>query len=551
MTDGIAFAVIIPAYRPGAELLSLVQALTARAVPAVIVVDDGSGAAYGDSFAQAAALPGVHLVRHPANQGKGAALKSGIRYVLATFPGLTGVVTADADGQHDAADVVRIAETLLAEPDALILGARTFSGEVPWRSRFGNVLTRTVLRAAIGSKLADTQTGLRGVPAAMAAQLPAIAANGYEFELEMLMAAHRSGVRIVEQPIRTIYEAGNPQSHFSPIVDSMKIYFVLLRFASVSLVTAALDNLIFFFAYHATGHILGSQALSRSLAAAFQYGAVRRPVFHSERSHRQVLPKYLVLLVASGAASYAGIRALVATLGIGAVPAKLIVETILFFGNFVVLRGFIFRRGPGENGGASQSANSARLGWLLAALAVALVGLEIYGFASGDLFDQEIWQSAGLEHLANYTAAWLLLGLPVLILLPWLFVPLAVAGCLVLSALAAGPLAVLAPVCSSSRRACWAARCCGRAKKGSRRSFWPRCSAARYWFSRCTSLPACPFTMRPCGWPCWRGRRRSTGVACCAEAAWWPTRCGRRGAALRRSVSRWHFCSSSWACTGW
>ncbi|HEY1221675.1 MAG TPA: glycosyltransferase [Bryobacteraceae bacterium] len=446
MTDGIAYAVIIPAYRPGAELPDLVRALAARAVPAIILVDDGSGARYEDSFAQAAALPGVHLVRHAANQGKGAALKSGIRYALATFPGLAGVVTADADGQHDAADILRIAQILLAEPDALVLGARTFSGQVPWRSRFGNLLTRSVLRAAIGSKLADTQTGLRGVPAALAAQLPAIAANGYEFELEMLIAAHRAGVRIVEQSIRTIYEAGNPQSHFSPIVDSMKIYFVLLRFASVSLVTAALDNLVFFFVYRATGHILGSQALSRALAAAFQYGAVRRPVFHSQRSHRQVLPKYLALLLASGAASYAGIRALVAWLGIGAVPAKLIVETILFFGNFVVLRGFIFRRGQVENGGSAPPAKPARLGWLLAALAAALVGLEIYGVASGGLFAKDIWHPLGLEHLASYTAAWLSLGLPVLIFLPWLFVPLVLAGGLVLSAVAAGPLAVLAPV---------------------------------------------------------------------------------------------------------
>jgi dolichol-phosphate mannosyltransferase len=445
MTDGIAYAVIIPAYRPGAELLDLVRALAARAVTAIVLVDDGSGAAYGDLFAQSSALPGVHLVRHAGNQGKGAALKSGIRYALATFPGLTGVVTADADGQHDAADILRIAETLLAEPDALVLGARTFSGEVPWRSRFGNLLTRGVLRAAIGSKLADTQTGLRGVPAALAAQLLSIAANGYEFELEMLMAAHRAQVRIVEQPIRTIYQAGNPQSHFSPVVDSMKIYFVLLRFASVSLITAALDNLIFYFAYHSTGHILGSQALSRALAAAFQYGAVRRPVFHSQRSHRQVLPKYLGLLLASGAASYAGIRGLVAWLGIGAVPAKLIVETILFFGNFVVLRGFIFRRGRLENG-SDQPAGRAWLGWLLAALAAALVGMEIYGFATGDLFAQEIWQPLGLEHLANYTAAWLLLGLPVLVFVPWLFLPLVVAGGLVLSALAAGPLAVLAPI---------------------------------------------------------------------------------------------------------
>ena len=86
------------------------------------------------------------------------------------------------------------------------------------------------------------------------------------------------------------------------------------------------------------------------------------------------------------------------------------------------------------------------LGPLLAALAVALAVVEVYGFLRTGVLAQEIWQPLGLEHLANYVAAWLLIGLPILILVPWLFMPVALAGGLVLSALAAGPLAVPAPL---------------------------------------------------------------------------------------------------------
>ena len=125
------FAVLIPAYRPSASLPDLVRALAAKAIPAIVIVDDGSGPEYREVFSRAAAFPNVHLLRHATNLGKGAALKTGINYALCTFPGLVGIVTADADGQHHPDDIERIADTLLARPDCLVLGSRGFDGDVP------------------------------------------------------------------------------------------------------------------------------------------------------------------------------------------------------------------------------------------------------------------------------------------------------------------------------------------------------------------------------------------------------------------------------------
>src|ERR1019366_3890718 len=187
------------------------------------------------------------------------------------------------DGQHHPDDIVRIADTLLARPDCLVLGSRTFHGDVPFRSRFGNSLTSMVVRI------------LR------------IESTGYEYELEMLIAAHHLSVPMIEEPIRTIYEEGNKSSHFNPIVDSMKIYFVLARFGSVSLMTAVLDNLVFYLAFRHSGHILGSQILGRVFAVSFNYSMVRKSVFYSRQRHKTVLPKYLLLVLVSGSVSYAGI----------------------------------------------------------------------------------------------------------------------------------------------------------------------------------------------------------------------------------------------------
>ena len=74
---------------------------------------------------------------------------------------MDGAVTADSDGQHTAEDILRIMAVMDTSPGKLILGARTFDGTVPWRSRLGNRLTRFLIRRLYGLNIQDTQTGLR------------------------------------------------------------------------------------------------------------------------------------------------------------------------------------------------------------------------------------------------------------------------------------------------------------------------------------------------------------------------------------------------------
>ena len=108
----VRYAVLIPAYRPSAGLIDLVRDLAGRGMPAIVVVDDGSGAEFRGIFDQVAQLPSVQVLRHAVNLGKGAALKTGINHALCEFPELRGVVTADADGQHHPEDIERVAARL-------------------------------------------------------------------------------------------------------------------------------------------------------------------------------------------------------------------------------------------------------------------------------------------------------------------------------------------------------------------------------------------------------------------------------------------------------
>jgi len=225
--------VIIPAYQPGPELEPLVKALLSDGQTDVIIVDDGSSPAHNAVFSALKGLPRVHLLKHPVNLGKGQALKTAFAYFLNKFPaGSPGVVTADADGQHLPADIEAVRDRLAGNPSALCLGTRRFKGVVPARSLFGNTMTRIVFRTFSGKAISDTQTGLRGIPGTFLSELLKVRANGYSFELEMLLMAVRSGLRVIEVPIETVYLPGNTTSHFNPLLDSIRIYSVFLRFAA-------------------------------------------------------------------------------------------------------------------------------------------------------------------------------------------------------------------------------------------------------------------------------------------------------------------------------
>lgn len=227
-------AVLIPARRHELALTPLAEALLNAGFGAVIVVDDGSPAEDQPAFAALARKQGVYLTRHAINLGKGRALKTGIKHFFSVFPELNGLITVDADGQHTVGDIVRVGEALLTHPSRAVLGARNFTGDMPFRSRFGNALASLVFRIASGEAVKDTQSGLRGFPSALLADVVALDGERYEYETAVLMYLCRHGQAPLQVPISTIYIDGNRSSHFDPVRDSMRIGFVLLRYSRLS-----------------------------------------------------------------------------------------------------------------------------------------------------------------------------------------------------------------------------------------------------------------------------------------------------------------------------
>ena len=336
--------VLVPAYEPDAPLIALLDALRSAAPEAhLLVVDDGSGPRFAPVF-EAARQRGCVVLTHPVNRGKGAALKTGFRFIAEHAPG-EDVVCADSDGQHRPDDVLRVAACVRDGAD-LVLGVRGFTGAVPLRSRFGNSLTRTLFRLATGRDVRDTQTGLRGYAGALLPWLLSVPGERFEYEVNALLQAVRRGLPIDQVGIATIYTDGNASSHFRPVLDSARIYAPLLTFLLSSFAAFLLDTAALVGLHGLLGGLLLPLLGARLLSSSVNFAVNRRLVFAAPgaRSVGAAAARYAALAVVLVAANYVLLAAFT-HLGLGLLPAKLLTEVLLVSASYQVQRRTVFIRG--------------------------------------------------------------------------------------------------------------------------------------------------------------------------------------------------------------
>jgi len=205
MDEARNIVALIPGYQEGPRIAAVVAG--ARSFLPVVVVDAGST---DETAAQAAAAGATVLVQRP-NAGKGAALRAGFRHALEH--GVAAVVTLDADGQHEPAEIPAFLAAFEATGAELIIGRRDFA-TMPLVRRLSNTLGGWVFSAAVGRRVADNQSGYRLIGRRLMTALLDSDESGFEFEVEMIARCIALGLPTADVPIRTIY-AGEP-SHIRP-----------------------------------------------------------------------------------------------------------------------------------------------------------------------------------------------------------------------------------------------------------------------------------------------------------------------------------------------
>lgn len=349
--------IVIPSYEPDTRLLELLDSFCAASLKNVIVVNDGSSEAYDNIFAEAESklhfLNGV-LLRHDINRGKGAAIKTAIKYIIENETDVKGIITADSDGQHDVDSIRAVMEALSESQDALILGVRDFNIDgIPWKSYAGNTITLAVMKYLCGVKVSDTQTGLRGIPASFFSELLSIKSDRFEFETEMLLRT-KDKVEIVEVPINTIYDSKeNHSTHFDPWKDSFRIYKILfasfIKYTFSSLSSCVIDLVLFSVFCHflkpayPMSYAFASTVIARVISATYNFTLNYKLVFQSKQKVGSSAIRYIALAICQMTLSAA-----LVTFGIWIfkmlpeVVIKIVIDSLLFIASYYIQRKFVF-----------------------------------------------------------------------------------------------------------------------------------------------------------------------------------------------------------------
>jgi glycosyltransferase involved in cell wall biosynthesis len=339
--------IIIPAYGPDARLIKLIGEIQADSDYDILLVDDGSPERCRPIFEQAVQA-GCTVLIHEVNKGKGAALRTAFTYLYKNGS-REGMICADCDGQHAWKDIKGLAQELPSHPGSILMGCRKFIGDVPFRSRFGNTLTRRVFTLVTGSRVSDTQTGLRGFSAEMLPWLTKLPGNRYEYEMNQLLEAKKAGFRFYCIPIETIYENKNEGSHFHPIKDSIRIYLPIIKFGLSSASCGVLDFLLLFLFQWLTKNLLVSVVSARVISSLCNYLLNRKLVFKTNHDkHAVTLIKYYVLAAVILLCNYLLLSLFHVTLGFLLFYSKILTEAILFFFSYYIQHHFIFRQ-PEKN----------------------------------------------------------------------------------------------------------------------------------------------------------------------------------------------------------
>ena len=345
--------VLIPAYQPDARLPRLILELH-RADPStkIVVVDDGSGQKFSDIF-EASVTAGARVISYEHNRGKGYALREGFTWIRdVAGDSQECVVTADADGQHTLNDIFRVGRTC-TDTGKSVLGVREFVGHVPARSRIGNTATSALFWLATGWKLKDTQTGLRAFPVALLPALLEVQGDRYEYELRVLLHLAKFRHPVTQIPIETIYEAGNPTSHFRPLQDSARIWAPLLKFAASSGVATIIDYVLVLVLNALTGALFFPVIAARLVSASVNFAMNRRVFEATGVPLRRSALRYAALAVAVIAGSYT-MLAVLTGIGMPLWIAKIIADTTMYLVSYSAQSRYVFA--PAQE----QSAKVAR-----------------------------------------------------------------------------------------------------------------------------------------------------------------------------------------------
>ncbi|MBN2857041.1 MAG: glycosyltransferase family 2 protein [Candidatus Delongbacteria bacterium] len=183
----------------------------------VIVVNDAST---DNTAGEVSKFSEVTLVSHPYNKGNGSAVRTGIRNAKKEF-----VVMMDADGQHEIADIKKIAE-LLGVYDCVV-GARTASSEGSFHRNIANVFYNWLASYVTNVRIEDLTSGYRGFKTSVIKKFLYMFPNGFSYPTTSTLAIIKAGYNLKYCPIHTKKRIG--KSKIRIFRDGFRFLLIIIK----------------------------------------------------------------------------------------------------------------------------------------------------------------------------------------------------------------------------------------------------------------------------------------------------------------------------------
>jgi glycosyltransferase involved in cell wall biosynthesis len=274
-SEKMKISIIIPAYNEEQALKPVVEEYSPY-VDEIIIVDDGSNDSTYE-IAKTLQNDRVRIFRHEKNQGKVAALRTGVEHATGDL-----VIFTDADCTYPARYIPEFVDKIEHGVD-LVLGSRQIKREnIPFFNRMGNFIFSSLAAYISGKTIVDSQTGFRAFRKEMFEKFD-VDAKSLEFETKMTVRAAKLGYKIAEIPIEYRARVGTSKLH--PIKDGLKMFFGLLAIAWND--TSPLGKMIMFpsFIFIIIGLGFGSMALYERIT-----------VYYLENAYYPLIAVFSVLL---------------------------------------------------------------------------------------------------------------------------------------------------------------------------------------------------------------------------------------------------------------
>ncbi len=339
------YGVLIPSLNPDDKLIKLVMELKKYKIDYIFIENDGSPKKYDKYFNKCEQL-GCIVFNQDKNYGKGRALKNGIENIIKKYPKVTGIVTADSDGQHTPHDIYNVL-CLLKKENKVIIGTRNIRAKhVPIPSKIGNTFSTFYLKITTGIYLEDTQTGLRGIPKKYFDYALNVEGERFEYEMAFLEGMKENNILFTTTSIDTVYD-DDRKTHFKFIKDSFIIYKSFFKNLIIAITSSIIDIVLFSIFNVNNFNAFTSSISARIISGIYNFTLNKVWAFEKKDSNKLFSEsiKYLILFIVQMfiTSTLVFIVDNIFKFKISIVIVKIIIDIIIFFVNFVLLKNWVFK----------------------------------------------------------------------------------------------------------------------------------------------------------------------------------------------------------------